>query len=131
MVMAVELQMLALSVLLGFVHIFLSAQMTTNQYGLDWNMGARDQDMPPLSPLAGRLRRAQNNFFETFPLFAVAALIAVLADKRGTLTEWGVQLYFWARVVYLPLYALGIRMIRSVVWVVATVGIIFVLIALL
>jgi uncharacterized MAPEG superfamily protein len=129
--MTIELRMLALSVLLGFIHIFLSGQATTHQYGLDWNMGARDQEMPPLSPLAGRLRRAQNNFFETFPLFAVAVLIAVFAGKRGALTDWGVQLYFWARVVYLPLYAFGIRMIRSIVWLVATIGIFLVLVALL
>jgi uncharacterized MAPEG superfamily protein len=129
--MTIELRMLALSVLLGFIHIFLSGQATTHQYGLDWNMGARDQEMPPLNPLAGRLRRAQNNFFETFPLFAVAVLIAVFAGKRGALTDWGVQLYFWARVVYLPLYAFGIRMIRSIVWLVATIGIFLVLVALL
>jgi uncharacterized MAPEG superfamily protein len=129
--MDVELRMLALSVLLGFVHIFLSGQATTKQYGVDWNVGPRDQEMPPLNALAGRLRRAQNNFFETFPLFAVTVLIAVIAGKRGVLTDWGVQLYFWGRVVYLPLYAFGIRLIRTLVWLVATAGIFLVLIALL
>jgi uncharacterized MAPEG superfamily protein len=129
--MDVELRMLALSILLGFVHIFLSGHAVTKQYGLDWNVGARDEEMPPLNPLAGRLRRAQHNFFETFPLFAAAVLIAVLAGKRGALTDWGVQLYFWGRLVYLPLYALGIRVVRSLVWTIATIGIFLVLVALL
>jgi uncharacterized MAPEG superfamily protein len=129
--MAIELRLLALSILLGFVHIILSAQATTSQYGLDWNMGARDQEMPPLNPLAGRLRRAQDNFFETFPLFAAAVLIAMLAGRGGTLTHWGVQLYFWGRVVYLPLYAFGVRMVRTIAWLVSIVGIGLVLVALI
>ena len=129
--MALELRLLAWSVLLGFVQIILSAQATTNQYGLTWNMGARDQDMPPLNALAGRLRRAQDNFLETFPLFATAVLIAMVAGRGGTLTQWGVQLYFWARVVYLPLYAIGIRVVRTIVWIVSIVGIGMVLAALL
>jgi uncharacterized MAPEG superfamily protein len=129
--MALELRMLALSVLLGFVHIMLSAHMVTKQYGLDWNVGPRDAPMPPLGELAGRLRRAQYNFFETFPLFAAATLIAVVAGKQGALTDWGAQLYFWGRVLYLPLYATGIPVVRSIVWTAATVGIFLTLFALL
>ena len=129
--MAVELRLLAWSTLLGFVHIILSAQATTNQYGLTWNTGARDEEVPPLNALAGRLRRAQDNFLETFPLFAAAVLIAMLAGRGGTLSQWGVQLYFWSRVVYLPLYAFGVRIVRTLVWIVSIVGIGCVLAALL
>jgi len=129
--MPIELRMLALSVLLGFVHIFLSAHATTKQYGLDWNMGARDQPMPPLDQLAGRLHRASNNFSETFPLFAAAVLIALFAGRQGALTVWGTQLYFWARVVYLPLYAFGIPVLRTIVWTAAMVGVALNLAALL
>lgn len=129
--MAVELRMLALSILLGFVHIFLSTQARTTQYGLDWNIGARDQEVPPLNNLAARLQRAQNNFLETFPLFAAAVLIAMLAGRGGALTHWGVQLYFWARVIYLPLYAFGVRVVRTIAWTVSIVGIGLVLVALI
>jgi len=123
--------MLALSILLGFVHITLAAQATTKQYGLRWNMSPRDEPMPPLGPLAGRLQRASHNFLETFPLFAAAVLMAITAGKQGALTNWGTQLYFWARVVYLPLYAYGISVARTIVWAVATVGIGLILAALL
>jgi uncharacterized MAPEG superfamily protein len=129
--MAMELRLLAWSILLGFVHIILSGQARTIQYGLDWNVGARDQEMPPLNNLAARLQRAQNNFLETFPLFAAAVLIVMLAGRGGTMTQWGVQLYFWSRVVYLPLYALGVRVVRTIVWTVSIVGIGLVLAALL
>ena len=101
------------------------------QYGLDWNVSARDQAMPPLEGMAGRLQRALRNFSESFPLFAVSVLTAVIAGKLGTLTDWGVQLYFWGRVVYLPLYAFGIPIARTIAWTVAMVGIILNLVALL
>ena len=129
--MTVELRMLALTVVLGFVHVALSAHFVTKQYGLDWNVGPRDVQMPPLGELAGRLRRAQYNFFETFPLFAAATLIAVVAGKQGALTYWGSQLYFWGRVLYLPLYATGIPIVRSIVWTAATAGIFLTLSSLL
>jgi uncharacterized MAPEG superfamily protein len=129
--MAIELRMLALSILLGFVHILLSAHYMTCQYGLAWNISARDKPMPPLEVLAGRLQRATRNFSETFPLFAAAVLTALAAGKQGTLTDWGVQLYFWGRVIYLLLYAFGVPILRTVVWTVAMAGIILNLAALL
>ena len=46
------------------------------------------------------------------------------------MTEWGAQLYFWARVLYVPLYAVGLPLVRSLVWNVATLGIILLLLAL-
>ena len=42
----------------------------------------------------------------------------------------GAQLFFWARLVYVPLYAAGIPVARTVAFVVATLGIVLILIAL-
>ncbi len=47
------------------------------------------------------------------------------------MTELGVQLYFWGRVAYLALYAGGVFLVRSLVWNVATAGIVFVLLGML
>jgi uncharacterized MAPEG superfamily protein len=87
--------------------------------------------MPPLQGVGGRLQRALHNFVETFPFFAAAVLIAHVAGRHSALTLWGVQLYFWGRVAYLPLYAFGIPKVRSMAWGIATLGIILILIALL
>jgi len=128
--MTPELLMLALSVVLGFVHIIVSAIATTHQYGSKWNLSARDIPMPPLDLVAGRLQRALHNFLETFPLFAVAVLIADATNRHGWLAIWGSQIYFYARVLYLPIYAAGIPRIRTVVWSVASLGIVMVLLDL-
>jgi uncharacterized MAPEG superfamily protein len=129
--MTTELLMLALSVVLGFVHIIVSATATTCQYGCKWNLSARDDEMPPLRSIAGRLQRALHNFLETFPLFAVAVLIADATNRHGWLALWGSQIYFYARVIYLPLYAAGIPVVRTLVWLVATLGIVMVLLGLI
>jgi len=129
--MTTELTMLALSVVLGFAMILAAAQAATARRGLDWNAGPRDEALPPLTGLAGRLDRARANFLETFPFFAVAVLIAHVTGRNGALTFWGTQLYFWARIAYVPLYAAGIPYIRSLVWLVSVIGIALVMIALI
>ena len=83
-----------------------------------------------LTGVAGRLERALHNFVETFPLFAAAVLTAHVAARHSWMTEWGAQLYFWARVVYLALYGAGIFLLRSLVWNVATLGIVLILLSL-
>ena len=77
--MTTELTMLALSIVLGLMQIMIAANASTRQRGADWNVGSRDEVLPPLGGTAGRLDRALRNFLETFPLFAAAVLIAALS----------------------------------------------------
>ena len=86
--------------------------------------------MPPLKGAAGRVDRAVTNFLETFPLFAAAVLIAHVAGRHGALTVWGVHLYFWGRVIYAIAYSAGFPLVRSMIWNVATGGIVLLWIAL-
>ncbi len=129
-IMTIELTMLALAAALGLVQIVLSAQSKNLQTGYRWAAGPRDEPRPPLTAIAGRLERALSNFLETFPLFAAAILIAHVAGRHDWMTLWGAQLYFWARVLYVPLYAFGVPLVRSLAWNVATFGIILILLSL-
>ena len=125
--MTTELWLLVGSIVLGFVHILLQAHTMNLQRGLRWNAGPRDEPMPPLTGVAGRLQRGLRNFLETFPLFAAAVLIAQAANIHNVLTLWGAWLYFFGRIAYVPLYAFGVSYIRSLAWNVATIGIVLVL----
>lgn len=129
--MTIELRMLAWSAILGIVHIVLGALGATSQYGLQWNIGPRDTPQPPLTGVAGRLQRASHNFLETFPLFVAAILIADAVNQHGRVIVFGAQLYFWARLAYLPLYAAGVRIARTIAWVLATLGIVLIIFSLL
>lgn len=129
--MTIELKMLTWTLVLAFVQILLFDFARTGQYGLKWNTGPRDETMPPLSPIAGRLKRAQYNLYETLPLFIGAVLVAHLAGRDNAITAMGAQVYFWGRVVYVPLYAFGVRMLRSIVWLISTAGLLAIFAALL
>ena len=125
-----ELEFLALAILLGLAQIVVASQAASVQRGYRWSASARDEPVAALTGVAGRLDRALRNFIETFPLFAAAVLIAHVAGRNGALTIWGVQLYLYARVVYVGLYATGVYLLRSLVWNVAALGIILILLAL-
>jgi uncharacterized MAPEG superfamily protein len=126
-----EFRMLGFSVVLGLVHIVAASHSASLQRGYRWTASARDQPITPLLGVAGRLSRALDNFSETFPLFAALVLAVVIAGKGGPLSEWGAGLYFLARFLYLPLYAFGVPLIRSLVWNVAAFGIVLLFVALL
>lgn len=129
--MTSELTLLAWTLVLAVVQILAFDFARTAQYGTKWNTGPRDADMPPLSPIAERLRRAQNNLFETLPLFIAAVLILHVAGIHSAKTLLACQLYFWARVAYVPLYAFGVPWIRSLVWLVSFAGLVMLLFAIL
>jgi uncharacterized MAPEG superfamily protein len=129
--MRIELTLLGLTLLLALAQIMIAGNLRTRQYGSKWNMGARDEDMPPLDPLPRRMLRAQANLFETLPLFIGAVLGAAIAGRLGMKTEIGAWLYFLGRLVYVPLYAAGVPVIRTIVWAVATLGLVLVIAGLL
>lgn len=128
--MTTELCMLVAGAVLGLVQIALAASGSVAQRGLSWAAGARDGDAKLLTGVAGRLDRARANFLETFPLFAAAVLAAFAMQRLDGTTALGAQLYFWARLVYVPVYAAGIPYLRTLVWAVSIAGIVLVLTAM-
>lgn len=127
--MSFELAMLAASCLLCLVQIVVSSHAASLQRGYRWTAGSREAEVPPLTGAAGRLDRASRNFLETFPAFVAAVFLVHVLGRESPLSEWGAGLYFSARLVYLLLYAAGIPLLRSLVWNVAFVGIVFILLS--
>ena len=123
----IEIVLLAATLILAIVNLFWAANARTKQYGTKWNVGARDEALPPIEPLPGRLLRAQANLMETLPLFGAAVLPATAVGRVGQLTGWGAHLYFFGRLVYLPLYAMGTPVIRTIVWMIAMAGLLMVI----
>ncbi|MCB2046903.1 MAG: MAPEG family protein [Novosphingobium sp.] len=125
--MHTEILILAWGAVLLLVHIFAAAHFKTRQYGTQWNVGARDEALPPLEPIAGRLVRAQANFAETFPIAIVALLGVVLAGRTSDLTALGGWIWLGARVLYLPVYWAGIKGLRTAIFMVSLAGLVMVL----
>lgn len=123
-----ERSLLAVAVALGVLHLACAAYAARATQGLKWGAGPRDEPRP-MGKVAGRLDRAFKNYMETFPFFAAALLLAMNMGKLGELTLWGSLLYVAARIAYVPLYALGVPTVRSLVWFVSFVGLLMVLAA--
>lgn len=79
--------------------------------------------LPPWNPLVGRLKRAQANFLETFPIAAAAILIVETAGLDGTLTAAGAIIWLTARTAFWIVYAIGILVLRTVLFATSIVGI--------
>lgn len=123
--------LLGLAILLGLLHVLLAGALVTASRGVKWNMSARDGEPGPVSVTAGRAQRAAANFLETFPFFAAALVCAIALGRDGQLAVLGAQLYFWARVAYLPIYLAGVPAIRSLVWGVSLAGLLMVVFAII
>ena len=89
--------------------------------GMEIAFGNREGLPTPLG-VAGRADRAARNMIEGMILFLAAVLAAQMAGK-GAQAATGATVFFWARLVYWPVYMAGIIYLRTVVWFVSIIGI--------
>lgn len=80
-----------------------------------WGLGARDE-VRDASAFTGRATRTVRNQIEALAVFAPLVIVAHLAGISNTLTLWGAGLFLGARVLFVPIYLLGIPYLRTLVW---------------
>ena len=105
-----------------------SLMVATTIRGRTWSLphllvalGNRDNASAP-SVLAARADRAAENTKENFILFTALALTAAIAGLNTPRIELGAQVFVIARLVYLPLYVVGVPYVRSLAWGVGIAG---------
>lgn len=126
------LELVVYTTALTWLSIVLGAVLRNREWtlaGMRVGLSNRDR-LPEATALGGRAERAAANTKENFILFAALALTAQVAGLGDQATA-GAAVFFWARVVYLPVYLLGITYLRSAVWGVGVVGLGMMLLALL
>ena len=119
--MPVELKVLGYAALLQFVQFIVMAIPVNVQLGVAYTGGNRDEQKRATG-VAGRLKRALENHFEGLILFTIAVLVVTLGDASSQLTEYCAWAYLWARVLYVPAYASGVFLVRSLIWSVGFVA---------
>lgn len=124
--MSIELWCLFAAMVVALVHLSAASFAFKAQVGNRYTVGPRDADLRPRG-VAARLERAQRNFMETFPVFAAAVLIAEQLSATGEFSQWGAALYIAGRVLFLPLYAMGVPWLRTFSWNAATLGLVLVM----
>ena len=124
--MTTDLTMLVWAVVLTLVQMIVAVLGAIAQVGVPALAGNRE-NLPAISGWADRAQRAHRNMLECLVLFAALVLVAQVAGKANATTALGAQMYFWARLVYAPVYIAGIPWLRTGVWAVSLVGLLMIL----
>jgi uncharacterized MAPEG superfamily protein len=119
--MTTELTLLVWASGLTVVQAMLAAIGGNLQQGVPVMAGNRE-DQPRFTGWVGRAYRAHRNMLENIVLFAILVLAAHAAGRANDQTRLGAELFFWARLAYVPCYVLGLTWIRTAVWGVSAAG---------
>ena len=119
--MTPELQYLVYGAILLVVHVLVQATFSDLSKGLGWALGPQDESRQQ-NVYADRIQRAVRNYLETFPAFIALAAALAISGMGTETTALGAAVWFWARVAYIPAYASGIPLVRSVAWFVSLGG---------
>ena len=87
--------------------------------------GNREGVPTPLG-MAGRADRAARNMIEAMVMFLALALAASIAGKSAQ-AAYGATIFFWARLVYWPVYLAGIIFLRTLIWFASLFGLFLIL----
>jgi len=75
-------------------------------------------DPKPLADWARRMKAAHGNAVENLVVFAPLVLIVEMAGVNNTTTAMACAIYFWARLVHLVVYTLGVPWLRTLAFAV-------------
>ena len=120
--MTPELTYLVYAIILLIAHMILQATLSDLSKGRFWALGSQDEPREQ-NAVAMRVEKALRNYVYNLPAFVALALILKVTDLGNESTAMGAALFFWARVAYIPAYASGIILVRSVAWFASLGGI--------
>jgi uncharacterized MAPEG superfamily protein len=89
--------------------------------GLKIAFGNRD-DLPEASPFVGRAERAARNMVENLVLFAALLTAAAWVHVPDAELASPCAIFVYARLLYAPLYWVGVKYLRTAVWTVSIVA---------
>lgn len=128
--MHADIRLLTYAAILAWLQIIVASGLRTNG-NLVLAFSNRG-DLPEPSPMAARAERAARNMLENLVLFTAVILAAQGAGVGGTdRVVLGARLFFWARLVYAPVYIAGITHVRTALWAVAVTGMAIIVSAIL
>lgn len=98
--------------------------------GLVWAMGNREDATDPAG-FALRTDRAARNMLENLVIFTALVLVATVGGVVDPRVELGARIFFWGRIVYIPLYMVGVPVARTAAWAISVIGMGLILAAIL
>ncbi len=125
-----EIWVLGWSVVLLIVQVIAQATASSD-LGPQYLFSPRDEGRVSKSVVAGRLLRALRNFLETYPAFIALVLALAVTGKVGGIAATGAIIWLIARVIYVILYAAGVPVLRTLIWLASIIGLVMMLIRLM
>lgn len=125
-----EIWVLGWSAVLLLVQVIAQAS-ASGDLGPAYLFSSRDEGRVSNSIVAGRLDRALKNLLETYPAFIALVVALAATGKVGGLAATGAIIWLIARVVYVVLYAAGVPVLRTLVWLASIIGLVLMLIRLM
>jgi uncharacterized MAPEG superfamily protein len=116
-----EVYVLGWSAVLLLVQVVAQAS-ASGDLGPKYLFSVRDEELRTKSLVGRRLDRALWNLLETYPAFIALVVALSLTDKVGGIAATGAVIWIVARVIYVGLYAAGIPVIRTFVWLASMIG---------
>lgn len=117
-----ELACLELSVLLWAAHVLVQAVTARAEFGDAYLFTPRDTAPAAKGLACGRATRALHNYVENLGPFIAMALALVATGRAGGLGAAGATIWILARIVYLPVYLMGVNYARTALWAISIVG---------
>jgi uncharacterized MAPEG superfamily protein len=125
-----ELTCLELSVLLWVAHVLTQSVTARAEFGLAYSFSPRDAQPTPEGLAWGRATRALNNYVENLAPFVALALALIATGHTGGVGAVGATIWIVARILYLPIYVMGVIYVRTALWGVAVIGLLMMLVRL-
>lgn len=117
---AVLLNCIAIAAILVYLPFLLVAY---GRLQSNYDMAAPRAMFDKLPAYAKRATWAHQNSFESFTLFAAAALMAYVTNQQSSLAAWAAIAYVVARFFYSAFYILSVPIGRSLMFGVGTISI--------
>ena len=110
---------LILSFLLVLIQITIPVLISlfTNNVKLSYLFSPRDKEANT-SIYIDRAYRSLKNLFETLPIFIGLILLSIINDVDNSLLA---MIWLLARIIYVPLYIVGINYVRTGIWAIALI----------
>ena len=84
---------------------------------LSYLFSSRDENSDT-SIYEDRANRALKNLYETFPVFIGLILLSIINDVDNSLLA---MIWLFARIIYVPVYIVGINYVRTGIWAIALI----------
>jgi uncharacterized MAPEG superfamily protein len=113
--------------LLWVAHVLVQAATARAEFGDAYLFTPRDTEPAAKGLACGRATRALHNYVENLGPFIAMALALIATGRAGGFGAAGATIWILARIVYLPIYLMGVIYVRTALWAISIIGLLMML----